>query len=287
MNDDINSVIDDFEDAERTAVMPGTDLVLDVGGFEGPIDVLLTLARDQKVDITQISILELADQYLEWVTKLRGSNIELAADYLVMAAWLAYLKSRLLIPDMSSEDEPTGEEMAEALQFQLRRLESMQDSGARLMARQQLGKDFFKRGDPEIFGYNSTSIYDVSMYELLSAYGEHTHRSNVKTLHIQGSDLFSPDEAVKRLMGLIGKIPDWASLDQFLPIELRGDIISRSAMASTFVAALQITKEGKMQMRQSGAFEPIFIRDADRKDGSDLAPNPKNDPKNDNETEIN
>ena len=135
MSDDISSVIEEFEDGDRPAVQPGTDLVLDVGGFEGPIDVLLTLARDQKVDITQISILELADQYLYWVSEIRSSNLELAADYLVMAAWLAYLKSRLLIPDMSTEDEPTGEEMAEALQFQLRRLESMQDSGARIMAR--------------------------------------------------------------------------------------------------------------------------------------------------------
>jgi segregation and condensation protein A len=257
----MNDEVDDFEEDERIVAAPGTEFLLDVGGFEGPIDVLLTLARNQKVDLTQISLLELADQYLIWVTEICRTNLELAADYLVMAAWLAYLKSRLLIPDMSNEKEPTGEEMAAALQFQLRRLEGMQDAGARMMARQQLGKDFFKRGDPERFGYNSTSIYEVSMYELLSAYGEHTHRSNVKTLHIQGSDLFSPDEAVKRLMGIIEKIPDWALLDQFLPIELRGDIISRSAIASTFVAALQITKEGKMQIRQGGAFEPIFIKD--------------------------
>jgi len=281
MSDDINSVIEDFEDDQRPMVAPGTELVLDVGGFEGPIDVLLTLARDQKVDLKQISILELADQYLYWVTKISSTNLELAADYLVMAAWLAYLKSRLLIPDMSSEDEPTGEEMAEALQFQLRRLESMQESGARIMARPQLGKDFFKRGEPERFGYNSTSIYEVSMFDLLSAYGEHTHRSNVKTLHIQGSDLFSPDDALKRMMGMIGKIPDWAQLDQFLPIELRGDIISRSAMASTFVAALQVTKDGKMQMRQGAAFEPIFVKDATREDGADLEPNTNT------ETEIN
>ena len=264
MTEDVNDSVDDFEDEERVVAAPGTELVLDVGGFEGPIDVLLTLARDQKVDLTQISILELADQYLYWVAEIRRTNLELAAYYLVMAAWLAYLKSRLLIPDMSTEEEPSGEEMAAALQFQLRRLEGMQDAGARLMARQQLGKDFFKRADPEKFGYNSTSIFEVTMFDLLSAYGEHTHRSNVKTLHIQGSDLFSPDDAVKRMMGMIGKIPDWASLDQFLPIELRGDIISRSALASTLVAALQITKEGKMQMRQGGSFEPIFVKDAAR-----------------------
>ncbi len=262
MNDDINDSVDDFENEEHTIAVPGTELVLDVGGFEGPIDVLLTLARDQKVDLTQISILELADQYLLWVAEIRRTNLELAADYLVMAAWLAYLKSRLLIPDISTEEEPSGEEMAAALQFQLRRLEGMQDAGARLMARHQLGKDFFKRADPEKFGFNSTSIFEVTMFDLLSAYGEHTHRSNVKILHIQGSDLFSQGDVIKRLMRIIGKIPDWAALDQFLPIELRGDIISRSALASTFSAVLQMTKEGKMQMRQGGSFEPIFIKDA-------------------------
>jgi segregation and condensation protein A len=271
MGDEINLIINDFESQQSLVGSRGAGLVLDVGGFEGPIDVLLTLARDQKVDLTKISILELANQYLFWVTEIRSSNLELAADYLVMAAWLAYLKSRLLIPDMSHEEEPTGDEMSEALQFQLQRLESIQNSGAQITARFQLDQDFFKRGDPEKFGYNSTSIYEVSIYDLLSAYGEHTHRSNVKTLHIQGSDLFSSDDAIQRMVGMVGKLPDWARLEQFLPIELRGDIISRSAIASTFTAALQMTKEGKMQIRQSAAFEPIFIKDSNRKESHDLA----------------
>ena len=270
MGDDINLIIDDFEDKYGAGTFE-VDLVLDVDGFEGPIDVLLTLARDQKLDLTQISILELANQYLYWVTEIRKSNLELAADYLVMAAWLAYLKSRLLIPDMSIEDEPTGEEMSEALQFQLRRLESMQNSGAKIITQLQLGQDYLKRGDPEKFADNSTSIYELSIYDLLSAYGEHTHRSNVKTLHIQGSDLFSPDDAVQRMVRMIGKIPDWANLEQFLPIELRGDIVSRSAIACTFVAALQMAKEGKMKIRQSAAFEPIFIKDTKREESNNLA----------------
>ena len=270
MANEINFIIDDFED-QHPAGSPEVGLMLDVGGFEGPIDVLLTLARDQKVDLTKISILELANQYLYWVIEIRSSNLELAGDYLVMAAWLAYLKSRLLIPDMSLEDEPTGDELSEALQFQLQRLESIQNSGAQITARFQLDQDFFKRGAPEKFGYNSESIYEVSIYDLLSAYGEHTHRSNVKTLHIQGSDLFSSDDAIQRMVGMVGKLPDWARLEQFLPIELRGDIISRSAIASTFTAALQMTKEGKMQIRQSAAFEPIFIKDSNRKGSHDLA----------------
>lgn len=267
MTSKIDIAINEFEDKEGIKGTHEPNLLLDVGGFEGPIDVLLTLARDQKVDLAQISILELSNQYLYWVTEIRKSNLELAADYLVMAAWLAYLKSRLLIPDVSAEDEPTGEEMSEALQFQLQRLESMQKSGTLIMTRLQLGKDYFKRGAPEKFGYNSTSVFEMSIYDLLSAYGEHTHRSNVKTLHIQSSDLFSPDDAIQRMANLIDKFADWALLEQFLPIELRGDIISRSAIASTFVAALQMAKEGKMQIRQSSAFEPIFIRGLGLKEG--------------------
>ena len=260
MASEIDAAINEFEDPKRIGGSNEPGLLLDVGGFEGPIDVLLTLARDQKVDLTQISILELANQYLYWVTEIRKSNLELAADYLVMAAWLAYLKSRLLIPDESEGEEPTGEEMSDALQFQLQRLESMQKSGTLIMARRQLGKDYFKRGSSEKLGYNSISIFKLSIYDLLSAYGEHTHRSNVKTLHIQGSDLFSPDDVIQRMFGMIGKSIEWALLEEFLPIELRGDIISRSAIASTFVAALHMAKEGKMQIRQSSAFEPIFIR---------------------------
>jgi len=266
----IEEAINDFEDQGTIRGSHEPVLLLDVDGFEGPIDVLLTLARDQKVDLAQISILELANQYLYWVTEIRNSNLELAADYLVMAAWLAYLKSRLLIPDLSEEDEPTGEEMSEALQFQLQRLESMQKSGALIMGRLQLGLDYFKRGAPERFGFNSTSVFKLSIYELLSAYGEHTHRSNVKTLHIEGSDLFSPEDAIQRMAGLVRKFPDWELLEKFLPIELRGDIISRSAIASTFVAALQMAKEGKMQIRQSSAFKPIFVRELRVEEGDDL-----------------
>ena len=135
--------IEDFETPDAPSKENPSAFVVDVDGFEGPIDVLLTLARDQKVDITQISIVQLADQYLEFVTEARRHNLELAADYLVMAAWLAYLKSRLLLPDLDGEDEPSGEEMAQALAFQLKRLEAVQEAGARLMARDKLGTDFF------------------------------------------------------------------------------------------------------------------------------------------------
>jgi len=264
MTDDLDAKISEFEEEDRPAVSEDKKLVVDVEGFEGPIDVLLTLARDQKVDLTQISILQLADQYLMWVAKIRQSNLELAADYLVMAAWLAYMKSRLLLPDLSQEEEPTGEEMAAALQFQLRRLEAMQEAGAALMDRDRLGQDFFARGEPERFGYNSHTTYDVDIYELLSAYGDHTHRSNVRTLRIQPSDLYSPDDAVKWLTNMLGSMPDWRDLSQFLPDELKGDIVSRSMLASAFVAALQLTKEGHLQIRQGEVFGPIMVRAANR-----------------------
>ena len=264
MTGDLDTKISEFENEEGGAVSVPEDkkLVVDVEGFEGPIDVLLTLARNQKVDLTQISILELADQYLLWVAKIRQTNLELAADYLVMAAWLAYLKSRLLLPDLSQEEEPSGEEMAAALQFQLRRLEAMQQTGSALMDLNRLGQDFFARGEPERFGYNSQTTYDIDLFELLNAYGDHTHRSNIRTLYIQPSDLYSPTDAVKWLKNMVGAMPDWQDLSHFLPEKLKGDIVSRSMLASAFVAALQLTKEGQLQIQQREVFGPIMIRSA-------------------------
>jgi len=253
------TVVDDFEADAPSIPISDQELMVDVGGFEGPLDVLLNLARSQKVDITQISILELADQYLVWVTRVRRTNLELAADYLVMAAWLAYLKSRLLLPELSDGDEPSGEELAAALAYQMRRLESMQEVGERLMARPRKGQDFYPRGAPEKFGYTATSIFEVSLFDLLSAYGEHTLRSNIHTLRIEPSDLFSPEDAVLFMTRMLGEMPDWTNLVQYLPIELKDDLVSRSALASTLVAALQLTKEGKLRMRQSEMFGPIYV----------------------------
>jgi segregation and condensation protein A len=262
MANDIESKINAFEDEQLNVSRNSERLVVDVGGFAGPIDVLLTLARDQKVDLTEISILELADQYLSWVTNLRQENLELAADYLVMAAWLAYLKSLLLLPTSSEDDEPTGEVMAAALQFQLLRLESMRQAGENLFARDLLGREFFSRGQPEKFGYKTSSTFQTDIYELLKAYGEHTHRSNVTVLRVEPSDLYSPDDGVKWLTNMLGSIPDWTSLMQFLPAELKGDIVSRSMVASALSAALQLTKEGRLSMRQIETFGTIFVRAA-------------------------
>ena len=262
MAEDMETKISEFEDDNEFAPSSDHRLVLDVDGFAGPIDVLLTLAREQKVDLTQISILELADQYLVWVAKLRQANLELAADYLVMAAWLAYLKSILLLPTSTDDEEPTGEEMAAALQFQLLRLESMQQAGEKLLARDQLGQDFFPRGNPEKFGYNLNGAFEVSIYDLLKAYGEHTHRSNVRILRIELSDLYSTDDGLKWLIKMLGSMPDWTSLLQFLPAEIKGDLVSRSMVASALSAALQLTKQGELKIRQTETFGTIYVRAA-------------------------
>ncbi len=250
----------DFD--EQDAPPTEGELVLDVGGFEGPIDLLLTLARQQKVDLVRISILDLADQYLEWVAQVRRTNLELAANYLVMAAWLAYLKSRLLLPAEESEEEPSGEELAQALAFQLRRLEAMQEAGTQLVARARLGQDFFKKGSRERFASNTTNIYELSLYDLLKAYGDQVRKSDARTLRIEPSDLYSPDDALHHLTGFLSRMPDWTSLLQFLPDGVASELFGRSALASTLVAALQLTKEGKVNIRQSTANGPIYMRAA-------------------------
>ena len=253
--------IEDFETPDAPGKENPSAFVVDVDGFEGPIDVLLTLARDQKVDITQISIVQLADQYLEFVTEARRHNLELAADYLVMAAWLAYLKSRLLLSDLDGEDEPSGEEMAQALAFQLKRLEAMQEAGARLMARDKLGTDFFGRGVPEKFKMSQQTVFDVTLFDLLKAYASQSNRAKGDgTLHIEAWDIYSVDDALERLHQVIGKLPDWDTLAKFLPAGLKQGLTYRSAVASTFAASLEMAKEGKLRIRQDGVFGQIFLR---------------------------
>jgi segregation and condensation protein A len=238
-------------------------LVLSLDGFEGPIDLLLTLARDQKVDLARISILQLADQYLAFVAQARRVRLELAADYLVMAAWLAYLKSRLLLPE-PDEQEPSGEELAQALAFQLQRLEAMRQAGARLLARPQLGRDVFARGAPEGIRVVARSVYDVSLYDLLRAYADHKRRKEFRTWRIRPLELFSMEDARRRLEEMLGSLPDWSDLVSFVPEAAGGGLASRSALAATFAASLELTKEGQIELRQDGVFAPIFIRTVSR-----------------------
>ncbi len=249
------------EDVRDGAKASSEQLVLALDGFEGPIDLLLALARDQKVDLTHISILQLADQFLEFVAAARRVRIELAADYLVMAAWLAYLKSRLLLPEPEGADEePGGAEMAAALAFQLQRLEAMRGVGARLMARPQLGRDVFARGAPEGLEVEKTPVLEVTLYDLLKAYGEHRRREETSTLTIRPLDLYSLEDALIRLSKMLGALPEWATLASFLPVHPDGSLRGRSAMAATFAASLELVKEGRIELRQDGAFGPIWLR---------------------------
>jgi segregation and condensation protein A len=245
---------------EKPAAPASAELVVDLEGYEGPIDMLLTLAREQKVDLTKISILQLADQYLAFIAAARRLRLEIAADYLVMAAWLAYLKSRLLLPEPAPPDEPSGAELAAALAHQLQRLEAMQQAGARLLARPQLGRDVFPRGAPEGLPRVLRPVYDATLYDLLKAYGEQKQRKEGSVLHIEAPELYSMDDALQRLSRFLGRVPEWRTLMSFLPPGLRGGLVERSAVAATFAATLELARSGKIQLRQDTVFGPIYLR---------------------------
>ena len=235
-------------------------LVLDLDGYEGPIDLLLALAREQKVDLGRISILALADQYLAFIARQRQLRLEIAADYLVMAAWLAYLKSRLLLPQPPEDEEPSAAELAAVLEHRLRLLEAMQTAGIRLMARPRLGHDVFLRGAPEGLAIVPVPVYELGLYELLRAYGQSRRREEAPVLTIEPSAFQSMDDALKRLARFLGHLPDWRELTNFLPQEVRGELFRRSALAATFAAALELARDGRIELRQERAFGPIYLR---------------------------
>ena len=256
--------VDVFQEDEGTPQRSAEDrLVLDLDGFEGPLDVLLALAREQKVDLAKISILKLADQYLEFVHRIRSRHLDLAAEYLVMAAWLAYLKSRLLLPEPEPEQEGelSAAEMADILAFRLRRLEAMQKIGSTLVNRARLGRDIFARGEPESVSVITHSLFDVQLFDLLKAYSDHVVRTSVRTLHIEAPDLYSVEDALRRLEHMLGTMPDWSVLSAYLPA-IHGDPLKmKSAVASTFIAALELAKQGRLQLRQDGgAYSPIYVK---------------------------
>ncbi len=238
----------------------GDRLLLDIEGYEGPIDVLLALARDQKVDLTRISILALAEQYLDFIAQARDLRLELAADYLVMAAWLAYLKSRLLLPAPPGDDEPSGAEMAAMLAFQLQRLEAMKEAGGKLFERPMLGQAFFRRGETEPLKFENRAAFDVTLYDILRAYARQHARQEGSTLHIAPTDLYSIEDALVRLRALVGDLPDWTVLSGFLPTGLKDSLLVRSALASTFVATLELARNGRIEIQQSEPYAPVYIR---------------------------
>ena len=254
--------LDYFEEFETTA-NPDEALMVAVDGFEGPLDLLLALARSQKVDLAKISILKLADQYLEFVERAKHTNLELAADYLVMAAWLAYLKSRLILPQPQGEEgEPTPDEMAARLRWRLQRLEAMREAAARLIARDRLGRDIFARGMPEPVNVVKLRTYKDSLYDLLTAYaGERVKKLRGRTYQLPATPVLQIEEARERLERLLGRIPDWSSLSKFLPFEWSGGQRRRSALASTLLACLELARDGRIEMRQLAPFEEIYIRD--------------------------
>ena len=251
-NDDAQSVSDRLS-AEA--------LIVDVDGFEGPLDLLLTLSRTQKVDLMRISILELAQQYLDFVERAKALRIELAADYLVMAAWLAFLKSRLLLPPDPADEGPSGEEMAAHLAFQLERLQAMRDCAARLMARDQKGRDFFVRGISENVETVRTVNYTANLLDLMQAYSRIRTRDEFRPFVMDRNDIFTMEEALERMRGLIGFAVDWVDISSYLPDGWSASPMRRrAATASTFAASLELAKAGKVELRQSETFAPLELR---------------------------
>ncbi|MET0370319.1 MAG: ScpA family protein [Sphingobium sp.] len=236
-------------------------LTVSFDAWEGPLDLLLTLARSQKVDLREISILALVEQYLHHIETARKLRLELAADYLVMAAWLAYLKSALLLPRQAQE-EPSPAELALRLQLRLQRLHAMREAGARLLARDRIGRDVFLRGAPEGLRQIRQAKWDARLYDLIAAYGQVKAR-NAPVMHVVANrPVMTLDEAIHHIGRLVGATLDWTLLEAFLPAE-RQDEMQKSALASCFVAALELARQGKLDIRQDGLFAPIYLRAAD------------------------
>jgi segregation and condensation protein A len=249
-----------FADRPSDAARDDDILTLELEGWEGPLDLLLALARSQKVDLREISILALVEQYLNFINSARVLKLEIAADYLVMAAWLAYLKSCLLLPREPYVD-PSPEELALRLQLRLERLNAMREAGARLMARDRLGRDVFWRGQPEGLRTIRKAKWDAQIFDLIRAYGMIQARS-IPPMHVVSRrQVLSLEEAIARVARLVGSMVDWAVIERFLP-ETDDPQFRKSAMASSFVAALELARQGRIALRQEEAFAPLYIRTA-------------------------
>jgi segregation and condensation protein A len=246
-------MLDDPRDEDR--------LVVSLDGFEGPLDLLLSLARTQKVDLARISVLQLVEQYLEYIAQARDLRLEIAADYLLAAAWLAYLKSKLLLPKEEEKTEgPTGEEMALQLAFRLKRLDAMRDAVARIFGRKQLGVDFFPRGMPEGVRTVRKSEYWASVYDLLKAYAEQRGKTVEKTVKWGGREVWSVREARERLQKLFGQSVNWSILENYLEDYLEDTEVRKTALASSFGATLELSREGFIEIRQAQPFSPLYVR---------------------------
>ncbi|MET0375200.1 MAG: ScpA family protein [Rhizorhabdus sp.] len=233
-------------------------LTLELDGWEGPLDLLLNLARVQKVDLREISILALTEQYLSFIENAKALKLEIAADYLVMAAWLAYLKSCLLLPKDPTVD-PSPEELAMRLQLRLQRLHAMREAGARLMGRDRLGRDVFGRGNPDGLKLIRKAAWDASIYDLIAAYGVVRARADVPMHIVQRRPVMTLEQAIERVSMMVGALIEWTSLESFLPAGATGDY-RRSALASSFVAALELARQGRVALMQDAAFGPLMLR---------------------------
>lgn len=251
MNDDL---------FETTAVAPPHTLTVSFDSWEGPLDLLLTLARGQKVDLREISILALTQQYLAFIDSARQLKLEVAADYLVMAAWLAYLKSALLLP-RAEQPDPSPEELALRLQLRLQRLNAMRDASARLMARDRVGRDVFTRRAPEGLRLVRKAKWRASLYDLIATYGQIRARTQPVVHTVAVRPVMTLDEAIQRVGALIGAAIDWTRLEAFLPVEIDTPR-AKSALASSFVAALELARQGRVDIAQDGIFAPLYLRAA-------------------------
>ena len=235
-------------------------LVVDVEGFEGPLDLLLSLARNQKVDLAKISILALADQYLAFIEEARKLRLELAADYLVMAAWLAYLKSRLLLPEQETPDGQSAEDMANALAWRLKRLEAFREVSNQLMQRPQLQRDVFHRGDPEPISDIKLPQWTATLYDLLSAYARQRQQSALGQVRFKQRTVWTLQEARDALQRLIGQSTDWSRLDEYLISYMVEPSQRATVFASSLAATLELIREGHIEVHQQQAFAPIYLR---------------------------
>jgi len=235
-------------------------LVVDVEGFEGPLDLLLTLARQQKVDLAKISVLALAEQYLAFIEEARKLRLELAADYLVMAAWLAYLKSRLLLPEQTTPDGPSAEDMANALAWRLKRLEAFREVANKLMDRPQLNRDVFQRGDPEPIADIKHPQWTATLYDLLSAYARQRQQTAFHHVQFKKRNVWALQEAREILERLVGQATDWAPLDKYLFEYLVEPSMRATVFASSLAATLELVREGHLEVHQQQAFSPIYLR---------------------------
>jgi len=259
----LTDVADDNFEAIDVLAAPDEALMVAVDGFEGPLDLLLSLARDQKVDLAKISVLKLADQYLEFIERAKRINLELAADYLVMAAWLAYLKSKLILPQTQvAEGEPTADEMAARLRWRLQRLNAMREAAARLMARDRLGREVFERGDPEPVNVIKLRTYKDTLYDLLTSYStQRVKKLGGKPYQPKHAPVLLIEEARERLERMLGRIGDWSGLSKLLPFEWSGGERRRSALASTLLACLELARDGRIEIRQLKPFDEVYVKD--------------------------